>query len=270
MAKRRMFSLDVADTDKFLSMPVSSQLLYFHLGLRADDDGFVSSPVKITNMSGCRQDDFNVLVAKGYIVPFQSGVCAIADWKINNYLRSDRYTPTIYATEKAMLTGANAHAPTVSEAGIPSGIPYGLPTVSTVKVREEEIYIMPADEPQTPAPKVEETRQDKRRTQFVPPTLEDVQAYCSERGNGVDANAFVDYYTANGWKVGRNKMRDWKASVRYWERNKINSTPTKSKPAQKSVTPQRSCSPNELIEYPPGSGKYIPADRVPKEARHAV
>ena len=132
-----------------------------------------------------------------------------------------------------------------------------------------DLYV-PADEPQTPAPKVDGTKKDGKRTQFVPPTLEEVRAYCTDRGNSVDANAFVDYYTANGWRVGRNKMKDWKASVRYWERNRVNSTPAKSKPAQKSVAPQRSCSPNELIEYPPGSGKYIPADRAPKEASRAV
>ena len=266
MAKRRMFSLDVCDTDRFLDMPTSSQALYFHLGLRADDDGFVSSPIKITSLAGCCRDDLNLLIAKGYIIPFQSGVCVIADWKVNNYLRSDRYTPTIYAAEKAMLNTANAHAPTVSEFGIPSGIP----PVSTGKERIGKESIISADKPQTPAPKGKETDRDKKRTQFAPPTLEDVQAYCTERGNGVDANAFVDYYTANGWRVGRNKMRDWKASVRYWERNSVNSTLTKSKPAQKSTAPQHSCSPDELIEYPPGSGNYIPADRVPKEGNYAV
>lgn len=137
------------------------------------------------------------------------------------------------------------------------------------KSNSNNLYV-PADKPQTPAPKGKETDGDKKRTQFVPPTLADVQAYCTERGNGVDANAFVDYYTANGWRVGRNKMKDWKASVRYWERNSVNSTLTKSKPAQKSTTPQHSCSPDELIEYPPGSGRYIPVDRVPKEASRAV
>ena len=56
-------------------------------------------------------------------------------------------------------------------------------------------------------------------SRFAPPTLEEVRAYCRERGNRVDAQRFIDYYTSNGWKVGRNPMKDWKAAVRTWERN---------------------------------------------------
>jgi DNA replication protein DnaD len=60
----------------------------------------------------------------------------------------------------------------------------------------------------------------EKRKRFSPPTLEDVRAYCQERHNDVDAQRFIDYYTSNGWQVGKNKMRDWKAAVRTWERNK--------------------------------------------------
>lgn len=84
MTKRRMFSMDVVDTDNFLDLPASSQALYFHLGMRADDDGFIASPKKITALVNCSQDDFKLLLEKGYIIPFESGVCAIKDWKVNN------------------------------------------------------------------------------------------------------------------------------------------------------------------------------------------
>lgn len=103
MAQRRMFSLAVCDTDRFLEMPASTQNLYFHLGLRADDDGFVASPKRITTLCSCSQDDLRLLAAKGFIVPFESGVCVIKDWRINNSIRADRYTPTIYVQEKALL-----------------------------------------------------------------------------------------------------------------------------------------------------------------------
>ncbi|MDO5540867.1 MAG: replisome organizer [Eubacteriales bacterium] len=107
MASRRMFSLDVVDTDKFLEMPVTTQALYFHLGMRADDDGFVSSPKKITKFIGCNDDDLKLLIAKCFIIPFESGVIVIADWKTNNYIRNDRYKETLHQNEKACLTENN-------------------------------------------------------------------------------------------------------------------------------------------------------------------
>lgn len=91
MAAKRMFSIDVVDTDKFLDMPVSTQALYFHFGMRADDDGFVASPRKIVKIANCTNDDLKVLISKGYVIPFQSGVIVITDWKTNNFIRSDRY-----------------------------------------------------------------------------------------------------------------------------------------------------------------------------------
>ena len=100
MARRRMFSLDVIDTDSFLDLPASSQSLYFHLGMRADDDGFVSSPKRITAMVCASSDDLKLLVAKGFVIPFESGVCVIRDWRSNNYIQRDRYTPTIYAEKR--------------------------------------------------------------------------------------------------------------------------------------------------------------------------
>lgn len=103
MAQRRMFSSKVVDTDRFLDMPASTQLLYFHLGMRADDDGFISSPRKITASVGSSADDMKLLITKGYIIAFDSGVCVITDWKQNNYLQKDRYTPTIYQEEKSQL-----------------------------------------------------------------------------------------------------------------------------------------------------------------------
>ena len=103
MAQKRMFSLKVVDTDKFLEMPSSSQALYFHLGMHGDDDGFVSSPKKIARAVGCNDDDIRLLAAKGFIIPFDSGVIVITDWRINNTLKNDRYQETIYTEEREML-----------------------------------------------------------------------------------------------------------------------------------------------------------------------
>lgn len=107
MANRRMFSKDVVDTDKFLEMPPSTQALYFHLGMRADDDGFVSSPKKITQFVNCGNDDLKLLLAKGYLIPFESGVVVISDWNVNNWIRADRKHATRFEQEKSLLSISN-------------------------------------------------------------------------------------------------------------------------------------------------------------------
>lgn len=102
MAKRRMFSSDIVDTDKYLDMPVSARCLYYDLGMRADDDGFVS-PRKVMRLTGATEDDLKVLISKQFIIPFESGVIVIKDWKINNYIQKDRYNDTIYKEERKQL-----------------------------------------------------------------------------------------------------------------------------------------------------------------------
>lgn len=108
MAQKRMFSLSVTDTDKFLDMSTSAQALYFHLGMHGDDDGFVASPRKIARCVGCNDDDLRLLASKGYIIPFESGVIVIVDWSINNTLKNDRYHKTIFSTERALLSADSA------------------------------------------------------------------------------------------------------------------------------------------------------------------
>ena len=103
MAQRRMFSAQIVTSDEFLEMPLSSQGLYFHLGMSADDDGFVT-PRKILRMIGASEDDFKLLVYKKFVIPFENGVIVITRWKQNNYLRNDRYTPSIYKSERDRLS----------------------------------------------------------------------------------------------------------------------------------------------------------------------
>ncbi|MGK0551921.1 conserved phage C-terminal domain-containing protein [Enterococcus faecalis] len=104
MAERRMFAKTIIDSDAFLDMPLSSQSLYFHLAMRADDDGFINNPKKIQRMVGCGDDDLKLLMAKRFILVFESGVIVIKHWKIHNYIQKDRYKPTLYQEEKALLT----------------------------------------------------------------------------------------------------------------------------------------------------------------------
>lgn len=103
MAQRRMFTLQVVDSDAFLEMPQTSQLLYFHLSMRADDDGFVGNPKKIMFMIGSKEDDFKVLISKRFIIGFDTGVIVIKHWRMHNYIAKDRYNETTYIEEKSKL-----------------------------------------------------------------------------------------------------------------------------------------------------------------------
>ena len=96
MANRRMFSKSVTDTDQFQSMELSAQALYFHLGMHADDEGFVGNPLSVTRMVGSSSVDLNTLTENGYLIPLDRGVYLITDWHINNQIRRDRYQGTIY------------------------------------------------------------------------------------------------------------------------------------------------------------------------------
>ena len=130
MAERRMFSKTIIDSDAFLDMPLSTQCLYFHLSIRADDDGFINNPKKIQRMVGCNQDDITLLIAKRFVIPFESGVCVIKHWRIHNYIRTDRYKATPYQEEKSQLILKDNNSYTLSNevttVGIPSGIPGGV------------------------------------------------------------------------------------------------------------------------------------------------
>ena len=199
MARRRMFSLDVVDTDRFLDMPSSTQALYFHLGMRADDDGFVASPKRTTAMCGCGADDLNLLAAKGFVKPFESGVLVIVDWRKNNQIRPDRYAPTQFQDEKAQLGIPAVNQSTYQR--VPQGR-LGKSSIGKVSVKRER----KADKPPRP--------------RFTPPSEDDAIAYFCEQGSSaVEAKSFIDYFTANGWKIGgRASMKDWQAAARNWIR----------------------------------------------------
>ena len=103
MAERRMFAKTIIDSDAFLDMPLSTQALYFHLSMRADDEGFINNPKKIKRMIGASDDDLKLLIAKNFVIPFDSGVVVIKHWRIHNYIRADRLIKTVYKDERGML-----------------------------------------------------------------------------------------------------------------------------------------------------------------------
>ena len=103
MSEKRMFAKQIVESDSFLDMPLSSQALYFHLGMAADDDGFINAPKRIQRSIGASDDDLKLLMAKNFVIPFESGVVVIKHWKINNYIRADRKRATAYPEEMSKL-----------------------------------------------------------------------------------------------------------------------------------------------------------------------
>lgn len=120
MAQKRMFDKSITNADNFLEMPDSSQNLYFHLSMNADDDGFINNWKSILRMTGHKEDDLKILIAKQFIIPFESGVIVIRHWRINNYLRNDRYTETKFKNEKQQLLVDNNLVYQLSTSGIHS------------------------------------------------------------------------------------------------------------------------------------------------------
>lgn len=330
MAERRMFAKTIIDSDAFLDMPLSAQSLYFHLSMRADDEGFINNPKKIMRMIGASQDDMSILIMRKFIIPFDSGVVVIKHWRIHNYIRADRLVETNYKDEKAMLIVKENGAYTLdneikeiealdskdkrkiayAESSLPYSFSYKIkrafdgkkcpvcgitmnasnsltkPTIqhnipisyggeheidnisvicescnSSIKnketpplnnlevidtwdkiIRAEKQKIdwfsnpkvldnvrqmsdtCPSDVSQMSAQvrlgkdRLGKDSKKEAQTRFSPPSVEEVRAYCESRKNNIDPESFINFYESKGWMVGKTKMKDWKASVRTWER----------------------------------------------------
>ena len=197
MAERRMFAKTIVLSDAFLDMPLGARCLYMTMGMLADDDGFVNNPKSIMRQSGATTDDLKILIEKKFIIPFESGVIVIKHWRINNYLQKDRYQETKYIEEKSQLQ--------IDEKG-----------AYTSNVYTEYVYTGK-----------DRLGKDRIGNKYIAPTLEEIQAYCTQRNNNVDAQKFYDYYTRNDWKDSKgNKVKNWKQKVITWEKH--DSAPVKT------------------------------------------
>ncbi|MGM9628348.1 MAG: hypothetical protein ACI3V4_09715 [Faecousia sp.] len=218
MAERRMFAKSVIGSARFLRMPATSRLLYYDLGMEADDDGVVEA-FSVMRKTGATEDDLRVLASKGFVrVMNEDYVSYILDWNTNNQIRKDRYHESVY---KSLIVGSCNVILESSNQMATNGLPNDNQMETEVRLGKVSIgkdSIEGADKPPT-------------RSRFVPPSVEEVAAYCNERGyTGVDPERFVDYYTSNGWKVGRNPMKDWKAAVRSWNGKEHTNGKAESKP----------------------------------------
>ena len=245
MAERRMIAIKLIDSDTFLDMPSSAQALYFHLAMRADDDGFLGNPKRIRKDIGAAEDDLKLLIAKGYILPFESGVIVITHWRIHNYLRQDRYKPTIHTEEREQLVLENnvyrqkgfnevEVMNTSLQLEKTDGQPNGnqtenewIPSLDKERISKEMSNI--EEKPKT------KNKAKAESKKFIPPTLLEIQAYIDETGiTGVNAKHFFDHYNdpAVNWHDSKNKaIKNWKLTLRTWDRNNryVFASGTKSK-----------------------------------------
>lgn len=257
MAERRMFARTIVESDAFLDMPLSAQALYLHLGMSADDWGFVNNPRSIRRMCGASEDDLRLLVAKKFLLAFDSGAAVIKSWWVNNYVKSDRRRDTRYQEELAKLYFDENKSYTLKDTGVrpadmfkrgtkvePVCIQSGSnlepewnqsgskvePQVRLGKDRLGESTSYSSRVDTQPNPKgfgacAPEQPKKRRAKKFVKPTIPEVAEYAEGfiksrnlrlTGETFRAERFVSWYDANGWKVGKNPMKDWKGAVRTW------------------------------------------------------
>ena len=178
-----MFAKTIIDSDVFLDMPLSAQALYFHLSMRADDEGFINNPKKIQRMIGASEDDAKILIAKRFLIPFESGVVVIKHWRIHNYIQKDRFKPTVYSEERSLLYVKENGSYSLREmdTNCIQGVYNSDTQVSTGELNKYNYRVgsnNEADEEQT----------------YQLPTLAEVIEYVESRGGKIDAEKFYDIY----------------------------------------------------------------------------
>lgn len=213
MAERRMFTKKVTDDDNFMALSSSAQALYLHLSMSADDDGFCNQVSVSMFKAHASVADLQQLLEKRYIYQFDNGVIVIKHWRMANALRKDRYTPTNFKEELAKLKIKSNGAYTFSDDGC-RVVASCLPQDRLDKVSIDKISV----DKDKKEKDIDKSISAKKSSRFTPPTLDEVEQYCLERANGIDAQTFIDFYESKGWMIGKNKMKDWKAAVRTWER----------------------------------------------------
>lgn len=211
MAERRMFSKEIVDSDAFLDMPVSTQNLYFHLGMRADDDGFINSVNKIMAISNASKNDLELLIVKSFLIPFMDGVFVIKHWRMNNYIRGDRYKPTNYQEDYALLEIKRNGAYTLISPDTP--VVYqkdtnGIPVVDAVKDRLGKNSIDNTDDAHEPEI----------------PSLREVVEFVRIERLDLDPKRFWTYYEEMDWKIEGEPIASWRALAVSWTKPKRKKT----------------------------------------------
>lgn len=239
MAQRRMFSNKIIGSARFLKMPVDTQALYFHLALQADDDGIVEA-YPILKMVGASEDNLKILAAKNFVTVLNEDLVSfIMDWTEHNKIRADRKVDSIY---KPLLLQM-------------------LPNVSLIEPKKRaDVQMTSSGRPVDRIGKVrlgkDSIGKDRKenKNKFIPPSLSEAYQYIISGGYDVDASAFVDHYTANGWMRNKTKVKDWKACVRTWNRSPLDNPREKYNPVVELLT---GFLPKRKQDWPTFSGRMI-------------
>ena len=214
-----MFAKTIIDSDAFLDMPLSTQALYFHLSMRADDDGFINNPKKIQRMVGCGDDDLKLLVAKNFIIPFESGVVVIKHWKLHNYIQKDRYRETVYLEEKSMLETKGNKAYTLLDtpciqnvSKMDTQVRLGKDRLGKESIVEDIISDSDESEPPKPKKPVKHKHGEYNNVLLTDEELEKIQA---EYPDWKDRIERLSSYVASTGKSYKSHY----ATIRNWARN---------------------------------------------------
>ena len=248
MAERRMFAKTIIDSDAFLDMPLSSHALYFHLSMRADDDGFINNPKKIQRMIGASDDDLKLLIAKNFIIPFETGIVVIKHWKIHNYIRNDRYKETVYQEEKSQLTLKDNNAYTI-------GIPDGYQTETQVRLGKDRLGKVSIEEDivtDSGKPKSKPTKHKYGEYNNVLLTDDELQKLKTEYSDYEECIERLSSYVASTGKSYKSHY----ATIRNWARKE---------PVRKEVVPAWMNKPNKFHNYQQRDTDYdkLTADNDP-------
>lgn len=201
MPNRRMFSMKIVDTDAFLDMPQSAQLLYYSLAMRADDDGFVSNPKKVMRMVGSQDDDYKILSAKKFIIVFESGICVIKHWLIHNLIRTDRYIATQYTKEMQMLiVDQKTKKYSLNERGIPNVIPNDNQETTEVRLGKDSLDKVSLIDKEAPASKLTPKEQAEKFFNNIDNSQLKVLTWLIEKGvprstAELELKKFINYWS---------------------------------------------------------------------------
>lgn len=258
MAEKRMFAKSIVNSDAFLDMPLSTQALYFHLCMEADDEGFVGNPRRIQRIIGASDDDMRILLTKRYLLTFESGIMVVKHWYINNYIQSDRKKETTYLEEKNMLTIDSKKAYTerykneLDTQCIQNG--YNLDTqIRLDKNRLDKTSIDERENAHTHEEEIDYTS-DLDCLSGIP-TLQEVKDFITLKEYPIDAEYFYNYYMAQGWKRNGYPIENWQSLVIQWGRkenmqNGLKDIAQKEQQEKPQYRPQQNVVPNfEMRKY---------------------
>ena len=235
MARKRMLNSEFVNSDAFLFLPLSTQALYFHLNLNADDDGFIGNPKMIARMIGASEADLQELIEKRFLLQFEGGEVVIKHWRIHNTLGKTRYKETTYLEDKALLSLKENNAYTLrkgekiddSKHVYEDKKPNGEQTENKRRTNGEQTEN--ADKTRLDKTSIDKTRLDKTRQdeyRLGTPNYGDVEEYIKNHNMKTDATEFYTYYQSKGWTIDNEPVKNWRAVLKGWEK-KLNNEPVK-------------------------------------------